>query len=99
MILLLTNMKLISLILIRTSQGILISAGIITLFLFVILFVWAYFLSIGLHRLRDLSHTKITQIGHLDVHDLMQPAYKKFSAINLFSGAAQTPNKFQINKH
>lgn len=80
MLLLLTSMKIISLMLIRTPQAILISAGVTTLFLVAVLFVWTCFLSISLHRLHDISQTQIIPIVRLDVHGLMQSAYKKFNA-------------------
>lgn len=55
MIYLLTSKKLIGLLLIRASQGVLICAGISTLVLLVVLFACAFLVSVSLSRLRETS--------------------------------------------
>ena len=91
-----TNMKLISLILIKGTQGILLSVGITILLLFAILFAVAFLLSMSLHRLRYLSQTPLTSIEHINTHNWMKSTYKSFNALNIFASATQTRSELQI---
>ena len=90
-------MKLAILILIRTSQGVLISAGIPTLFLLAVLFAWSFILFMSLQQLRDLLQIRTTPVQHLKINDLMQKTYKYLDATNLNVNAIHAPNILQIN--
>ena len=70
MIFLLTSKKLISYLLIRASQGVLISAGITTLVLLVVFFAWAFLVSVSLNRLRETSQFELSINKYFDFRKL-----------------------------
>ena len=70
-------MKLFILVLIRTSQGTLISAGITILIILAIILTCAFILSITLNRLNDFSQNQDYSINYTDIHNLIKITSKK----------------------
>lgn len=89
-------MKLAILILIRTSQGVLISVGIPTLVVIAVLFAWVFFLFISMHQLRDLLPARTNSTEYLNIYRVMQTKFKRFYSINVAINTIRTPNLLQI---
>ena len=91
MIYLLTSKKLISLFLIRASQGVLISAGITTLVLLVVLFAWAYLISMSLSRLREASQLEVNISTGFNFKNLAMFAQDRINTIMVAENAIKIP--------
>ena len=88
----LTSKKLISLFLIRASQGVLISAGITTLVLLVVLFAWAYLISMSLSRLREASQLEVNISTGFKFKNLAMFAQDRINTIMVAENAIKIPN-------
>ena len=92
MIYLLTSKKLIGLLLIRASQGVLISAGITTLILLAVLFAWAFLVSVSLSRLREASRYELSIYKYFDFRNIAMFTQNNFNKVAIVENTSKFSN-------
>ena len=98
MIYLLESKKLIGLLLIRISQGVLISAGITTLILLVVLFAWAFLVSVSLSRLREATRNELSIDKYFDFRNIAMLTQNNLTAAAIVDNTPKFSNGIKRNR-
>ena len=92
MVYMLTRKKLIGLLLIRASQGVLISAGITTLILLAVLFAWAFLVSVSLSRLREASRYELSIYKYFDCRNIAMLTQNNLNTVPIVENTSKFSN-------
>ena len=92
MIYMLTSKKLIGLLLIRASQGVLISVGITTLILLAVLFAWAFLVSASLSRLREASRYELSIYKYFDFKNIAMLTQNNLNTVAIAENTSKFSN-------
>ena len=98
MIYLLASKKLIGILLIRISQGVLISAGITTLILLVVLFAWAFLVSVSLSRLREATRNELSIDKYFDFRNIAMLTQNNLIAASIADNTPKFSNGIKRNR-
>ena len=98
MVYILTCKKLIGLLLIRASQGVLISAGITTLILLAVLFAWAFLVSVSLSRLREASRYELSIYKYFDFRNIAMLTQNNLNTVAIVENTSKFSNGIKRKK-